>query len=171
MIVLPLSAIEELNSLPWTTADPTGAHVLSLCGPYTGVDLLLKTNLHYRVLQRKLTPKLGLITAPMEQELSQAVEDIFPACETWVRIKTSDILLALFARMNARVFVGLPFCRDKTWLDISTKFTETSKLLSVAIMTYSLKFHSLHYCNDFTPISQLDTSSPWSLFTFLLART
>ena len=128
MIVLPVSYIDELNTLPPSVANPTGAHVHNLFGGYTGVDLLLHNDLHYRTIQKKLTPNLGAVTRPMEEELVSTLEQDFPDCdERWVAFKPYHVLLMLVARMSARVFVGLPFCRDPEWLEISTRFTENSK--------------------------------------------
>ena len=128
MIVLPVSYIDELNTLPPSVANPTRDHVLNIFGCYTGVDLLLHNDLHYRTIQKKLTPNLGAVTKPMEEELVRTLEHDFPDCdENWVAFKPYHVLLLLVARMSARVFVGLPFCRNPKWLEISTRFTENSK--------------------------------------------
>ena len=64
----------------------------------------------------------------MEEELVRTLEHDFPDCdENWVAFKPYHVLLLLVARMSARVFVGLPFCRNPKWLEISTRFTENSK--------------------------------------------
>ena len=97
-------------------------------GKYTGVDLLLRSELHYHVIQTRLTPCLNSVTKPMEDELAAAISFDFPEChDKWVAFRPYHVLLILVARKSARVFVGLPFCRDPKWLEISTQFTENSK--------------------------------------------
>jgi len=45
----------------------------------------------------------------------------------WRTIKPYPSILRLVARISARVFLGLPLCRDEKWLEISTEFTENGK--------------------------------------------
>ncbi len=42
----------------------------------------------------------------------------------WVTINPYHSILKLVARISARIFLGLPLCRDNQWLEISTEFTE-----------------------------------------------
>jgi len=45
----------------------------------------------------------------------------------WSTIKPYHSVLRLVARISARVFLGLPLCRNEEWLEISTEFTENGK--------------------------------------------
>ena len=94
------------------------------------MDLILHSDLHIRVIQQKLTPSLGSLTTPMQEELNYAVAYALPECtDQWVTIKPYHTVLGMVARISARIFVGLPLCRSEKWLQISTQFTENSKTL------------------------------------------
>lgn len=47
--------------------------------------------------------------------------------DEWVTIQPYHSILKLVARISARIFLGLPLCRDERWLEISTDFTENSE--------------------------------------------
>ena len=127
MVVLPVSMVEEIRALPITTANPTVAHAHNLLGSYTKMNLILRSNLHFRMIQTKLTPMLGSLTRPMEEEVKFAMDNHFPRSEEWTMIKPYHEILELVARTSARVFVGLPLCRTEKWLEISTQFTEQGR--------------------------------------------
>jgi len=44
--------------------------------------------------------------------------------DKWVPIKPYHSILRLVSRISARIFLGLPYCRNEEWLEISTEFTE-----------------------------------------------
>jgi len=130
IIVLPRSNIQELSSIPPNIADGTKALEHDLMGPYTGLNFILESRLHHRIVQRKLTPNLGKITPNLEDELGKAVEDLFPkeANDDWTEVQLYPLLLSLTARTSARAFVGTRFCRDQRWLDVAINFVEDCKL-------------------------------------------
>ncbi|MCJ1245735.1 hypothetical protein MMC30_002939 [Trapelia coarctata] len=125
IVVLPVKYVDEIRSLPNEIANPTLAHAHNLLGRHTDMDIILRSNLHFRMIQAKLTPSLGALTQPMQDELNYAMEQDFPACDDeWVTIQPYHLILGLVARISGRVFVGLPLCRSERWLEISTQFTE-----------------------------------------------
>ncbi|TVY14663.1 Ent-kaurene oxidase P450 [Lachnellula arida] len=145
MIVLPPHYIDEINELPISVANPTLAHAHNLLGQYTGMDLILRSNLHFRMIQTKLTPHLGRMTGPMQDELDYAIRQDFPEAKEWTSFEPYHVILRCVARISARAFIGLPRCRSETWLDISTNFTENI-FVSVVMMrllpTWTLPFIS-----------------------------
>lgn len=126
ILILPPSTVQELSSLPPEIADGTKALEHDLVGPYTGLNFILQSRLHHRIVQRKLTPNLGKLTPHLEDELGRAVEDLFPkeADDDWTTVQLYPLLLALTARTSARAFVGKSFCRDQRWLNIAINFVE-----------------------------------------------
>lgn len=124
MIVLPQDSIEELSSLPPSVASPHGALEHDLLGPYTGLNLILESRMHHSIVQRKLTPRLGVLTPGLEQELVSALEDNFPSCTEWTEIKPYQLLARISARLSARTLVGPSLSRNEQWLDISVNYVE-----------------------------------------------
>ncbi|KAI5925015.1 putative cytochrome P450 [Camillea tinctor] len=125
VVVLPLSLLEELSAIPSVIASPHGALEHDLLGSYNGLDLVLETRLHHSIVQRKLTPRLGLITPGLERELRTAFQACFPKCDgDWVEFQPYYALGAISARLSAYAIVGPAFCRDPAWLDITFDYTE-----------------------------------------------
>lgn len=58
------------------------------------MNIILNSNLHFRVIQSKLTPHLGSLTEGMEEELEYAVKRDFPTCDGMYETKL-DVKMAL----------------------------------------------------------------------------
>ena len=127
MVILPGSAVDEIRALPREVSNPTVAHAHNLLGEFTKMDLILRSDLHFRMIQTKINPNLGALTKPMEEEVRWAMKHL-PKCDTWTEIKPYHSMLEPVASTSARVFVGLPLCRDPKWLEASVQFTENSEL-------------------------------------------
>ncbi|RYC57817.1 hypothetical protein CHU98_g8401 [Xylaria longipes] len=125
-VVLPLSMLEELAAIPASVASPHAALEHDLLGSYTGLDLILESRIHHTIVQRKLTPRLNLLTSAMESELSYAFKECFPSIETtrWTEFQPYQIFGNISARLTARALVGPRLCRDEVWLDIAFNYTE-----------------------------------------------
>ena len=124
IIILPNSLLDELSALPPTIASPNGALEHDLLGSYTGLNLILESRLHHSIVQRKLTPRLGVLTPRLESEVKAAFEDYFPTCDDWTEFTPYQLLGKISARLSGRALVGATLCRDPTWLDISFNYTE-----------------------------------------------
>ena len=124
IVILPTSLLDELSTLPASIASPNGALEQDLLGPYTGLDLILESRLHHSIVQRKLTPRLGSLTPPLENEVKAAFEDYFPTCDDWTEFTPYQVFGKISARLSGRALVGATFCRNPTWLDISFNYTE-----------------------------------------------
>ncbi|KAI0099782.1 putative cytochrome P450 [Nemania sp. FL0031] len=126
VVVLPLSVLEELSTLPTSVASPYGALEHDLLGRYTGLDFILESRLHHSIVQRKLTPHLDSMSARLEQELSTAFKEYFPPVqEDWVEFNPYQVFAKISARMTAEVIVGPAFSKDPAWLGIAVNYTES----------------------------------------------
>ncbi|KAI1127672.1 cytochrome P450 [Nemania abortiva] len=125
-VVLPLSMLEELAAIPASIASPHAALEHDLLGPYTGLDLILESRIHHTIVQRKLTPRLNLLTSGMESELRYAFEKCFSSIQTgkWTEFQPYQIFGNISARLTGRALVGPRLCRDEVWLDIAFNYTE-----------------------------------------------
>ena len=80
--------------------------------------------MHHTIVQRKLTPRLGILTPRLEDELRFCFDDVFPTCEKWTKFEPYHFFAQISARLSARALVGPSFCRNPKWLDISVNYTE-----------------------------------------------
>lgn len=191
MLVLPPKYVNELRMLPSTIASPTVAHAHNLMGSHTNMNIILRNNLHFRTLQLKLTPNLNFLTGPMQDEVNFAIEKEIPdsrgrslpskkmiekspnrKTDGWVTIKPYHCILRLVARVSARIFLGLPICRNEQWLEISTEFTEngTSCLMFKSVWPPLKAFISLCISGCTETISNVDPLLSQSNTPFDLAR-
>ncbi|KAF2878219.1 cytochrome P450 monooxygenase-like protein [Massariosphaeria phaeospora] len=144
MLILPSKYIPELQVLHPQVASPTVAHAFNLSGQWTNMNIILKNNLHFRTLQEKLTPNLTHLTAHMQDELNYAIDKDLPQCDDeWVPIKPYHVILRLVSRISARIFVGLPLCRNERWLEISTEFTENVFISLVILRLFPRFMHGV----------------------------
>lgn len=123
--ILPPSLLEELASIPSTVASPNAALESDLLGSYTGLDLILESRIHHTVVQRKLTPRLGLVTPLLEEEMSAAFDDYFKDVSSeWSVFQPYQVFGGISARLASSVIVGSKYCRNEAWLDLAFNYTE-----------------------------------------------
>ncbi|KAI0684429.1 cytochrome P450 [Earliella scabrosa] len=106
---------EELSSVEGTAEVLQLRHTL---GP--GVD----DQFHVAVVRDKLTRNLAALYPDVLDEITVAFNEYIPAKEDeWVDICIFPIAQKVIARASNRVIVGLPRCRDQTYLDVAVNFT------------------------------------------------
>lgn len=128
VVVLAPSFLDELAALPYSVANPTDGHMHNLLGDYTGLNILMTTDLHYRMIRKKLTPNLNPIMDFLNKEIPYGFEQDIPKCDNdWASFNVYHTILKLVARTSARSFVGPDFCRSPEWLEIVTQYTENRK--------------------------------------------
>lgn len=62
----------------------------------------------------------------------------------WVEVPVIDVLLRIVARVSARVFVGLPLCRDPEWLQLSMETTVNAFGTAMSLRMLPSFLHFLH---------------------------
>ncbi|KAI3614209.1 cytochrome p450 [Moniliophthora roreri] len=78
---------------------------------------------HIGVVRGALTKNLGVKFDEVSEEIAAAFGDEMPATNEWTKRSVSDSILQIVARASNRLFVGLPLCRNKEYLDLNIKFT------------------------------------------------
>jgi cytochrome P450 len=73
-----------------------------------------------------LTQSLNLITPALVEETVAALHDVFGEDPEWHDTLLKKGILHLVARLNSRVFLGQPLCRNEKWLDIAKNYTVDS---------------------------------------------
>ncbi|KAK8123379.1 hypothetical protein PG999_003297 [Apiospora kogelbergensis] len=103
IVILPASLLEELSVLPSNVASPHGALEHDLLGSYTGLNLILESRIHHSIVQRKLTPRLSLLTPALEAELRFALQESFPKLQhdNWAEFQPYQIFGKISARLTA----------------------------------------------------------------------
>ncbi|PVG01140.1 cytochrome P450 [Serendipita vermifera] len=74
------------------------------------------TKWHHDVIRTSLTKNLGKLFSNMHNEVVESFRSCLkPDADGWTKIKAYPVLTKLVTRVNNRVLVGLPFCRDEKW--------------------------------------------------------
>ncbi|KAI1465431.1 putative cytochrome P450 [Daldinia caldariorum] len=133
VILLPLEVLDELATLPTTVASPNRALEHDLLGHLTGVNLILESRAHHTIVQRRLTPRLGLMIPRLEREIHEACNESLPKSQEWVEFQPYKALSRVSARIAAQAIVPPEFSHHKRWLEISVEYTEN--LFKTVIIT------------------------------------
>ncbi|KAJ8454435.1 hypothetical protein ONZ51_g13027 [Trametes cubensis] len=79
---------------------------------------------HVNIVREKLTRNLPAILPDIMDELTVAVHEHIPMNDDeWLGVNVMRAALEIVARASNRVFVGLPACRDRKYLDLAIGFT------------------------------------------------
>lgn len=84
---------------------------------------MTESNLHFRVVQNKLTPDLPKYLEGIKQELDEIWTEEIPRPTEWLEYDIQEAMRRLAGRMAAKVFVGHPACRDPNWISVSVGFS------------------------------------------------
>ncbi|KAI1367948.1 cytochrome P450 [Xylaria arbuscula] len=125
ILVISHQNVNDLRNLSEEKISPIQAHIKNLLGHHSTTDILLKTNIHTRVLQSKLTPNLASTIDRVKEELDHALEvDFAEFQDEWTSVSINDLILRVVARISARIFLGKDSCRNEEWLSTSIHYTE-----------------------------------------------
>ncbi|KAI0329481.1 cytochrome P450 [Cubamyces sp. BRFM 1775] len=79
---------------------------------------------HVDIIRDKLTRSLAAVLPDVIDELTVAVHEYIPAKEyEWLSVNVMEATREIIARASNRVFVGLPECRNREYLDLAIGFT------------------------------------------------
>lgn len=109
-------------------ASPNSALEHDLLGRYTGLNLILESRAHHSIIQRRLTPRLGLMTPRLENEIQLACHQYLPDSQDWVGFQPYKALSKVSATLAAQAIVTPDLSHNPTWLEISVEYTENREL-------------------------------------------
>lgn len=90
-----------------------------------------------------LTRNIAKTLSDLQDEVIFAAKKEFGVCDNWTAVNVYHSLLNTVARLSARVFVGLPLCRDDEWIKITTHYTEDVANGIKAISKYPFFIHPI----------------------------
>ncbi|KAI5860762.1 putative cytochrome P450 monooxygenase [Durotheca rogersii] len=124
-VVIPRKYVAELKSLPDEKLSSIQANIDNFEGLYSTTAILLEGNLHTRVLQSRLTPRLRHHVPIVQEVLARNLPEELPVDKGEYRsFEAFDLVLRLVSFIAARHFVGPPLCEDEEWLSTALTYTE-----------------------------------------------
>ncbi|KAH7040188.1 cytochrome P450 [Microdochium trichocladiopsis] len=88
-------------------------------------DWLIQTT-----VRTKLTQSLNLITGDLVDETTASLQDVYGGVDDWETRSLREDVIEVVARLSSRVFLGLPLCRNRRWLEITKSYTVDSFTIS-----------------------------------------
>ncbi|KAL5499081.1 hypothetical protein ACEPAH_1599 [Sanghuangporus vaninii] len=124
VIVNTPELIEEIRKAPDDKVSFIAATEDILAVKYTMGPSIHGNHYHVSMVRSQLTRNLGVLYTDIYDEVSQAFEENIPGKpDEWVSLNARDTVMQVVARTSNRVFVGLPLCRDKDWIELSIRYT------------------------------------------------
>ncbi|KAI0080996.1 cytochrome P450 [Panus rudis PR-1116 ss-1] len=78
---------------------------------------------HIEIVRGQLTRYLASLFGDIRDEIVAAYNDLIPPSDDWTPIDVLPTMQHIVARVSNRIFVGLPLCRHKEYIDLSIKHT------------------------------------------------
>lgn len=156
VLVLPNKYIDDLRNISDDRLNAILALVQNAEGAFALTDVLATSNLHTRVIQTRLTPKLGALVPSVRRELDVAFQKELPRChDSWANLEIYHVLHQIVGRASARVFVGPDLCRDERWLHTAEGYTNNVFITIVALRLLPMWAK---------PIANLCLPSSWKIY-------
>ncbi|KAH7065482.1 cytochrome P450 [Macrophomina phaseolina] len=90
------------------------------------------------VVRVNLTQALSRLTVPLSEETALAMDKFLPPSKEWKQtIPVAGLAVGLVSQLSARAFLGLPICRDPTWLLISGTYARDMMVARQAVRRYA----------------------------------
>ncbi|EMD40104.1 hypothetical protein CERSUDRAFT_45258, partial [Gelatoporia subvermispora B] len=121
MVVVSGHLIEEIGRLPDDQVSfQRGAQEL-LQSKWTLGRETTEDPYHIEVIKEKLTRNLATVLPQVMDEIQHAFDDQIPTKgDEWTEIHALPVMTKIVARVVNRAFVGVPFCRDPTYLRLAS---------------------------------------------------
>ena len=130
MVVLPPAFIPELNKLPQSTISSRRSHASSILGHLNGMNVVLETDHHVKILLNRITPALPQLFTPISSRVTQTLTSLFPQCTTaWKPIKPLEKIVLCISRGMAVATFGPPACDDMELVETLKDHTRNGKFL------------------------------------------
>ncbi|KAI1082128.1 P450 monooxygenase [Whalleya microplaca] len=115
LVVLSRKYLDDLQNRPPEQLSAING-LIKASKIFRGINLLMESDVGTRALQAKITPNLSKLCDVMRDELEYSLSADLSPCKDWTPVPTQPFLLRALGRMTSRIFVGLPLCRDSTWI-------------------------------------------------------
>ncbi|EKM50979.1 uncharacterized protein PHACADRAFT_262885, partial [Phanerochaete carnosa HHB-10118-sp] len=122
-IVSDPKLIDELRRAPDDELSFIDAAAEGLELEYTMGVAAPKNMYHVPIIKTTLTRNLSHLYGGIYDEICSAFADRVPAEDEWTAVPAMDAIMEVVARTSARIFVGLPLCRNQEFLDIAVNYT------------------------------------------------
>ncbi|KAH7028636.1 putative cytochrome P450 [Macrophomina phaseolina] len=133
-LMIPAKFLDELKTAPMDEVDFVGTFIEMFEGKYT--TLGNRSRLHPRVVKVQLNRHLADVMVGIQDEIIDAFEDSFPACEEWTEVPVVERITQIVARVSGRMFGGTELSRNREWVQTSIEFAHDSFVAAQTLKKY-----------------------------------
>jgi len=123
VVVTGPQLIEELRRCPDDVMSFIEAVDEDLAGTYTLGHNVVHAGYHVEVIRHDLTRKLPSVISEIVEENREAFGDALKEGDDWISVPVFDMAQQVIAQIVNRIFVGLPICRNKAYLNMMVGYT------------------------------------------------
>ncbi|THH09628.1 hypothetical protein EW145_g1863 [Phellinidium pouzarii] len=124
VIVSSPELIEELRRVPDDELSFQEATIDTIAAKFTLGALVAKNAYHVPIVRSQLTRNVVVLFDEIIDEVTRAFDENIAAIgDEWVTRPGLEMVMQVVCRTSNRVFVGLPLCRDKNYIDLNIRFT------------------------------------------------
>lgn len=137
-IVLSPKYLEELRNLPETILSHRESVVERFLGYWTGLDAVRQSTLHNEICQTTLVRHLPALVSGMHEEAIGAISNYMSdaSSDAFTQFSAYGSIFNIIARINSRVLVGQPLCRDEEWLQVAQGYPQDSVAVATNLRQY-----------------------------------
>ena len=137
-IVLSTKYLEELRALPESILSHRESVSARFLGYWSGLDVVRQSPLHNEVCQTTLVQNLPSLVSAMHDEAKMAIHESIGDLAAGMEIALNPYksVYNTIARINSRVLVGLPLCRDRDWLLVSEGYPQDSVAVATSLRAW-----------------------------------
>ncbi|OJD28769.1 cytochrome p450 [Diplodia corticola] len=147
-ILLPPRFVDEIrNESNLSFTEFIRREFLSDYQAFGGIHGLFRDSVFQETVRIKLTQALPRLTVGLSNEAKLSLDELFPATDEWTVTKDPlyTTVVRLVSRLSAFAFLGVPLCRNETWLHISAQYTVDFMTAAVAIRRWPRVLRPLVY--------------------------
>ncbi|KAH8840103.1 hypothetical protein MCOR02_006605 [Pyricularia oryzae] len=121
--ILPTKYAKELRDKP--ELDFAALNYKKFHGNIPGFDAFLQGTkpVSVKVVSTHMTRSLASIAKPVAEEVSVALQDLYPQGKDWQEVAAGELNMLLTTRATARIFLGEGVCRDMEWIKTTCIYT------------------------------------------------
>lgn len=102
-----------------------------MLGSYTGMSILTTSHLSFDAVQKKFTPKIGIMLPALVDEVDYSLPRILPPCKDWTAVDLNHVMTRVVSHLTSRSWVGLDLARTEEWHTVNLE--TTAHIFSMAI--------------------------------------
>lgn len=144
MVVLPPELIPELNTLSQNVINSRRSHSTTLLGHLNGINVVLETSFHVKILLNKVTPSLPRFFKPAASRIQGTMVHEFPqSTTTWTAVQPLDKVALCISRATTLMTFGAPTCDDPELIRTFVDHAENGNLYNKSkLYSFSDDHHS-----------------------------